>query len=200
MADNETKLDRFIQHILDDATIERDNILACIDTRRASEIEAAEDAVLAQTYEYIHKSVADIRAEAGRKVSERMLANKRETATRRGMIAGEVFGKVREHIGEFTASPEYKDHMERLFKLAFEAMGRPGDAVVYLRQEDMHLRQELLVLCPEAALEFRTGDFTMGGIILDCRSKQLRIDESFDTALADLDGHFAELFGLSISE
>lgn len=40
----------------------------------------------------------------------------------------------------------------------------------------------------------------LGGLIVDCHSKLLRADQSYDTALGDLDGHFAELFGLDLAD
>jgi hypothetical protein len=47
---------------------------------------------------------------------------------------------------------------------------------------------------------FKEGAFTLGGLIVDCPSRLLRADESYDTALGDLDGHFAELFGISLAD
>lgn len=200
MTDTNSKLERFIQHILTDAASERDEILAGLDARRSDELAAAEDAILAETYEYIRKSVTEIRTETGRQVSQRLLSNKRDIAVRREQIADEVFNQTRERISEFVASPEYEEHLMRLFEKALEALGNPYDGVVYLRPEDMRFEQELRKLRPTVFFEFCEGNFSLGGIILDCRSKQQRIDESFDTALSDLDGHFAELFGLSLSE
>ena len=40
----------------------------------------------------------------------------------------------------------------------------------------------------------------LGGLIAACPEIGQRIDGSYDTALSELTGHFAELFGLSLSD
>ena len=59
-----------------------------------------------------------------------------------------------------------------------------------------HLRQAL----PQRSVEVRQGSFRLGGLIVDCPEKNLRADQTFDGKLKDLDGHFAELFGLSLPD
>lgn len=44
------------------------------------------------------------------------------------------------------------------------------------------------------------GSFALGGLVLQCPELGLRVDCSFDTRLEELSGHFAEQFGLSLSD
>ena len=53
---------------------------------------------------------------------------------------------------------------------------------------------------PQVRLTFREGDFRLGGLIAESPDLGLRVDSSFDSAAGELSGHFAELFGLSLSD
>lgn len=107
---------------------------------------------------------------------------------------------VRQRLLEFTKTEEYLPHLKKLYKEAFAALGNPYDGVILLREEDMQYAKELSAVLPGRHVTFQAGSFTLGGLIVDCPSKLLRADQSYDTALGDLDGHFAELFGLSLTD
>ena len=79
-------------------------------------------------------------------------------------------------------------------------MGNPYDGTIWLRPQDMHYQRELAACLPGRHVTFQPGSFTLGGLIVDCHSRLLRADQSYDTALGDLDGHFAELFGLGLAD
>ena len=49
-------------------------------------------------------------------------------------------------------------------------------------------------------VECQEGSFSLGGFILQCSQLGLRVDCSFDNRLDELAGHFAESFGLSLSD
>ena len=80
---------------------------------------------------------------------------------------------------------------------------------LYLRRTEM--AQEVFALvrakiaalaasAPQIRLTFREGDFRLGGLIAESPDLGLRVDSSFDSAAGELSGHFAELFGLSLSD
>ena len=64
----------------------------------------------------------------------------------------------------------------------------------------MGLRQLLTDAVPLMHLTFQPGDFRMGGLVAESPDLGLRVDASFDSAAEELSGHFAELFGLSLSD
>lgn len=200
MPETNSKLERFTQQVLAEANSEKQRILTDISTQRAECLEVMENELLTEIYHYVRDELVKFRVDSGRENSRRLLEGKRALASRREEIAHEVFNAVREKIRTFVLTPEYREHMKTLFSKAFDAIGNPYDGTVFLRQEDMEMATELSRLTPATFVEFKRGDFQLGGLILDCHSKMLRVDESFDTALADLDGHFAEMFGLSISD
>ena len=67
-----------------------------------------------------------------------------------------------------------------------------------LRSEDRDWVPALRAAAPDA--EFLEGDFRLGGLIAESPALGLRADSSFDSRLTELTGHFAELFGISLSD
>ena len=77
---------------------------------------------------------------------------------------------------------------------------------LYLRRTEMAqgvfalARASIAASAPQIRLTFREGDFRLGGLIAESPDLGLRVDSSFDSAAGELSGHFAELFGLSLSD
>ena len=193
MPDMNQKLDRFTAKILAEAADESTRALAEVKRRRELRFQEAEDAALKEAYEYIHGEVARIQSEAGRGVSRHMLENKRALYLRRTEMAQEVFALVRAKIAAFTRTPAYG---QRLTALLAEAL----EQLVTLRGDDLSFREALAASAPQIRLTFREGDFRLGGLIAESPDLVLRVDSSFDSAAGELSGHFAELFGLSLSD
>lgn len=71
----------------------------------------------------------------------------------------------------------------------------------FWRAEDLPLAQPLQASCGGARrLTFREGGFQLGGLVAESEQLGLRVDSSFDSAAGELSGHFAELFGISLSD
>ena len=200
MPDINQKLDRFTAKILAEAAEESRRAMEEVRRRREQRIQEAEDEVLKDAYEYIHTEVSRIQAEAGRGVSRHMLDNKRTLSLRRKEMAQEVFALVRAKIAAFTRTDAYTRRMAALMTEAAGYLAGAKEVLVTLREEDMGLRQALADTVPLMHLTFQTGDFRMGGLVAESPDLGLRVDASFDSAAQELSGHFAELFGLSLSD
>ena len=200
MPDINQKLDRFTTKILAEAAEESRRAMEEVRRRREQRIQEAEDEVLKDAYEYIHTEVSRIQAEAGRGVSRHMLDNKRTLSLRRKEMAQEVFALVRAKIAAFTRTDAYTRRMAALMTEAAGYLAGAKEVLVTLREEDMGLRQALADSVPLMHLTFQTGDFHMGGLVAESPDLGLRVDASFDSAAQELSGHFAELFGLSLSD
>ena len=200
MPDINQKLDRFTAKILAEAAEESRRAMEEVRRRREQRIQEAEDEVLKDAYEYIHTEVSRIQAEAGRGVSRHMLDNKRTLSLRRKEMAQEVFALVRAKIAAFTRTDAYIRRMAALMTEAAGYLAGAKEVLVTLREEDMGLRQALADTVPLMHLTFQTGDFRMGGLVAESPDLGLRVDASFDSAAQELSGHFAELFGLSLSD
>ena len=200
MPDINQKLDRFTAKILAEAAAESRRAMEEVQRRREQRIQEAEDEVLKEAYDYIHTEVSRIQAEAGRGVSRHMLDNKRTLSLRRKEMAQEVFALVRAKIAAFTRTAAYTRRMAALMTEAAGYLDGAKEVLVTLREEDMGLRQLLTDSVPLMHLTFQPGDFRMGGLVAESPDLGLRVDASFDSAAEELSGHFAELFGLSLSD
>ena len=200
MPDITQKLDPFPAKILAEAAAESRRAREEVQRRREQRIQEAEDEVLKEAYDYIHTEVSRIQAEAGRGVSRHMLDNKRTLSLRRKEMAQEVFALVRAKIAAFTRTDAYTRRMAALMTEAAGYLAGAKEVLVTLREEDMGLRQLLTDSVPLMHLTFQPGDFRMGGLVAESPDLGLRVDASFDSAAEELSGHFAELFGLSLSD
>lgn len=194
------KLDRFTAAILAEATAETERTLDDLKKKRAAALDQAEDRILLEAFHYIKNEVAAIRAETGRSVSRHMLDNNRALYLRREEISQEVFRLVRGRLEEYTAAPAYAGRLAGLYRQALDTLKGADDVRVYLRPADLPRAEELRRAVPGVNAAFEAGDFTLGGLVAESASLGLRVDATFDNAMEELSGHFAELFGLSLSD
>ncbi len=200
MPEQTKKLIHFTNAVIHEAQSEARQSMQALEKKRAAALADAREAIRAEAQDHIRAETARIHADAGREVSRHLMDCKREIYLRRSQIAAEVFQKVTDRLRAFTAAPEYPALLERRLTEAVGKFGLVGDVTVYLRPEDMHLAAAMEQTVKPVAVEFREGAFALGGIIVDCPEIGQCIDGSYDTALADLSGHFAEQFGLSLSD
>lgn len=194
------KLDRFTAAILAEATAETERVMAEVREKRKAAFDEAEDQVLLDAYHYIRGEVARIKTEAGREVSRHMLDNKRALYLRREEISREVFAQVRQRIAAFTQTDAYTVRLRELLRRSINVLAGADDITVYLRTQDMALADALRAEAGKTPLAVAEGEFTLGGLIAESPSLGRQVDASFDSAMADLSGHFAELFGLSLAD
>lgn len=199
MSDLNTKIDRFAAAIVAEATADTDRALAELSQRRTAAYSAAEDRILGDVYRFIHAEVARIKTEAGRQISRHMLENKRTLYLRREEIAAEVFGEVRNHLVTYTASPDYPQRMTALYADALAVLAGADEVRLFLRPADAALAAALTASQPQMKVQILEGDFLLGGLIADAPALGKRVDATFDSSMEELSGHFAELFGLSLS-
>ena len=199
MPDMTEKLDRFTAAILAEATAENERVMAQLRAKRKAACDAAEDQSLLEAYHYIRSEVGRIKSEAGRRVSRHMLENKRTLYLRREAIAQEVFGLVEARIQAYTQTPAYLDRLRALLAQALEALPGAKDVRVLLRPADMKYADALGAAAGRPVV-FDQGNFELGGLVAESASLGRQADASFDSAMAERSGHFAELFGLSLSD
>ena len=72
--------------------------------------------------------------------------------------------------------------------------------VIQLRREDLPLGQKLADSVAPVKATVEEGRFQIGGLVALCPELGIRADCSFDAQLEELGGHFAEIFGLSLSD
>lgn len=192
------KLDNFMMSILSDAEKESGMIMEEIRQKREASKEVAEDEILSETFRHIKAQVGSIKTEAGRRVSKKVLDNKRTLYARREEIMSKVFVQVKDRVGTFVAGPEYPEQLSRLARRAAESLG--GQKIIfYLRPQDMRFEDIVRRAAEGIECEVREGAFYLGGVIAECPEKHLRADESFDTAFDNTRQNFAEILSFNFN-
>ncbi|MEG0765547.1 MAG: V-type ATP synthase subunit E [Pseudoflavonifractor sp.] len=194
------KLDRFTATILAQATAETERTLQALSQQHGAVYSAAENQVLAETYQFVHSEVARVKTQAGRRVSRHMLDDKKALYRRREEIAADVFDLVEQKLRAYAQTPAYPLRLQALYRDAVAALAGARQLRVYLRAEDLGFAPDLAALSPHLQTEFLKGSFLYGGLIAEAPDLGRRVDASFSAAMGDLSGHFAELFGLSLSD
>lgn len=192
------KLEQFIESVLGESSEEAGRILNELQAKKEEAVAQAKEQIAYEAARHQAAKISEIKARESRRVSAHMTKNRLELFEYREDCAKEVFEAARRHIIEYVASPEYPEHLAGLLDKAIGQLGRGFSADVELRADDMHLQEYLLKSVTGVSLRFLEGDFSMGGLRLACQSRGLRVDLSFDSAMADQIGHFSELSGMYI--
>ena len=200
MPEQTEKLLHFTEEVLRNATQQSEQMKQELDEARAAALAEAKIEAKDAARAYYDREAARIRAESGREVSRHLMDSKRKIYLRRKEITQEVFQKVSERIATFTATPDYYEHMEQMLRTAMKQLPGATSVVVQLRSEDMPIAPKLAAALAPVQVECQEGTFSLGGFIVHSSQLGLRVDCSFDNRLEELAGHFAESFGLSLSD
>ena len=199
MPDHSGKLEIFTQAVLREANEDAKNIRERLKAKHDEEIRRARQTYKAESERWLEAQSAELTAQEMCRVSTRMAENKRRLLDFRESCAKAVFSRIPEKVGAFTASPDYAPHMAVLLKKAYEALGQAEQVELWLREEDQTLWPALRDSLPGTEITLRQGDFHLGGLCLTCPERGMRADLTFDSAMADLEGHFSELSGMHIN-
>ena len=194
------KLLHFTDAVMKNAARESDELRRQLADTRTKTLEKAREEAQEAARTYYDREAARIRAQAGREVSMHLMEGKRKIYLRRKEIGQEVFEKVRQRIAQYTASPEYPKHLEALLAAAMKQLPGARRVSLRLRKEDLPLDDRLAKTIAPVKVEYEEGSFSLGGLALRCPELGLRVDCSFDNQLEELASHFAESFGLSVSD
>ncbi len=194
------KLLHFTDAVMKNAARESDELRRQLADTRTKTLEKAREEAQEAPRTYYDREAARIRAQAGREVSMHLMEGKRKIYLRRKEIGQEVFEKVRQRIAQYTASPEYPKHLEALLAAAMKQLPGARRVSLRLRKEDLPLADRLAKTIAPVKVEYEEGSFSLGGLALRCPELGLRVDCSFDNQLEELASHFAESFGLSVSD
>jgi len=192
------KLDVFVQAILSESDTEVNDILRRMEVEHKEAIDAARVSLEQEAARYKAAKISEIRARENRRVNARMTGNKQKLLQFREECANENFKRVQERLRVFMDSPKYADHLKRLLQRASRLLKDGEEADVYLRPEDMRFAGILGASQPDFQLNFHPGHQHLGGLQLVSHEQGMRVDMSFDSALNDQIGHFAEISGMNI--
>lgn len=198
--DYKKKLDAFTKSIHRSVIEESYEVLLDLRGRETDIMGRAEREICAEVESYKTRRLSEISAKESHRVTTRMTENKRTLLQLREEQARAAFDQARKMIVDFTESDKYLPHLCSLLQKAVDILGYGFAAEVILRPQDMKYTDALLSSVRGVSLAFREGDFTLGGLCLYCSSKGRQVDMSFDSALADMVGRFADMSGLKVEE
>lgn len=142
--------------------------------------------------------MAEVRAKEDKRVMTETLAARRSILALREECQREVVSDVRERLRSYPDAPEYASVLDKLLVRGLAAVPGAKRARVLLRSEDISHKLHLKAAAPEVELSFAEGFFDLGGLIIDFPDEHRRADLTFDTALDDLAGNFAEATGIGM--
>lgn len=200
MSEQNEKLQRFTESVMREAARQSNQLRRRLQEQRTAALEQAHLEAREASRAYFDREAGRIRSEAGREISRHLMEVKRQVYLRRKQISEEVIDKVRARVADFTASDDYPAHLEKLLRTALAQLSDPETVTLRLRAEDMKFAPALTAAAAPVRVQCVEGAFALGGLVLHCPEQGLRVDCSFDTRLEELSAHFAEQFGLSLSD
>lgn len=197
MDEIQDKLERLTNAILNESHTVTERILSEIEHQRDAALEASEAELKLEVLHYKRAKIAELKSEQSRRVTGITVENRRELFRLRDEYAHQVFELLRDRIAEFTKTPAYLDKLKQYLCRGISEIGG-GSALVLLRREDMKFVDELKDCAEGSTLSFSEGKFELGGLMLSSLENNMNIDMTYDTEFSELDGHFAEMFGLEL--
>ena len=144
--------------------------------------------------------IAKAQTAGQQRLAARETENRRKLLAHRQTRAEQTMKLVLEKIRRYTAQPEYPERLVALTEKALEALGRPEEAVLYLRREDMAHGGYIGRRIQGVELSVEEGDMMLGGVQLACPGTGRRADMSFDAALREGERRFGEISGLGLEQ
>ncbi len=200
MPEQTQKLIHFTDNVLKAASKESEELERQLADQRKTALDEARKAAWENAKAYYDREAARLKAEAGREISRHLMEGKRQVYLRRSQVAQEVCAQVRQRVDEFVASPAYPEHLKKLLARAMERLDGVEEIYLRLRQEDLELGPMLAESVAPVKVKYEGGRIQIGGLAIRCPEMGIRVDCTFDTELEELSGHFAETFGLSLSD
>lgn len=142
------------------------------------EMQQAQTDALNESYQMIQHAVANIRADAGSRISAGKSARKRDLLMRREQIIEEVLAAVREKLADFTASPAYADFL----KASVEQSSALFDGAynIHIRPADMHYSS---LIAPQGCTVIADEQIRIGGLKFSDLNGFKTADDTLDTRL-----------------
>ena len=188
-------LKRFADAVYADAENEKKATLEELSAKKEEQFSKIEDQLLRDCYHTIQSEIAKIRNQSQLVLSEETQKSRRQLLERREQIEESIFSAAEEKILSYTKSEEYRIRLKKELTDA-SVPYRTLPCTLFLREEDLHLADELCCLFEQCHAE--PGNIRLGGFILRCDEKHIRIDGTLDSRLAQKREEFKQNSGLTI--
>ncbi len=193
----QSKINSFINSITDAAAEKRSRVGA-----ETQEILDAERAIIEAkakktAEDYFRARTAEIRLEAGKRISESAAECRKEVFGRRNEISLRIRSAVAEKLNEFTASPEYGEFLKKSVDRIVDFLGE-GNITLLFRPEDIEIGKEICKDYFNVTVS-EDSSIKIGGIKGINSIVTMLIDDTLDGRLEGCKKWFEENSGLYIS-
>ncbi len=193
----QSKINSFINSITDAAAEKRSRVGA-----ETQEILDAERAIIEAkakktAEDYFRARTAEIRLEAGKRISESAAECRKEVFGRRNEISLRIRSAVAEKLNEFTASPEYGEFLKKSVDRIVDFLGE-GNITLLFRPEDIEIGKEICKDYFNVTVS-EDSSIRIGGIKGINSIVTMLIDDTLDSRLEGCKKWFEENSGLYIS-
>ncbi|MDD8049380.1 MAG: V-type ATP synthase subunit E [Thomasclavelia sp.] len=145
----------------------------------------------------LKKEMSEISSNASVEASASLEERTKKLVTKRDEYVSNVFSKAKDKLKEFVASDKYHDYLINAIKTASDEY-QMDDAIIYLRSEDLALKDEVIKAYKLKVEVKDSGDITIGGFIINSKDASVVVDESLDFALENQKDWFYKTSGLMI--
>ena len=193
----QSKINSFINSITDAAAEKRSRVGA--ETQEILDAERAliEAKAKKTAEDYFRERTAEIRLEAGKRISESAAECRKEVFGRRNEISLRIRSAVAEKLNEFTASPEYGEFLKKSVDRIVDFLGE-GNITLLFRPEDIGIGKEICKDCFNVTVS-EDSSIRIGGIKGINSIVTMLVDDTLDSRLEGCKKWFEENSGLYIS-
>ena len=193
----QSKINSFINSITDAAAEKRSRVGA--ETQEILDAERAliEAKAKKTAEDYFRARTAEIRLEAGKRISESAAECRKEVFGRRNEISLRIRSAVAEKLNEFTASPEYGEFLKKSVDRIVDFLGE-GNITLLFRPEDIGIGEEICKDCFNVTVS-EDSSIRIGGIKGINSIVTMLVDDTLDSRLEGCKKWFEENSGLYIS-
>lgn len=192
------KLQGFTRAILDAANKRADAVHAEADEQEQSTIERYRAEAHLRSEQRRSMAMAETRAREDKRIMTETLAARRSLLTLREDCAKSVLDDVRVKLEAYPAEAGYAGTLDALLLRGLAAVPGAASVRVLLRGEDMAHAEHLRKAASRVEMSFAEGKFTLGGLMIEFPLQHRRADLTFDTAMEDLSGRFADITGFGM--
>lgn len=195
---SENNLNKFIDAVLKDANEQKERLLKEIEEEKQRELEKAENDILKNIYTHIQSEISEIKHQSGRDLSKKALEIRKELLLKRDALSEKIFAMLKERLNSFIQTEDYKKFLSDGIAKAISLAG-DCKVIFYTSARDAEL---VKALCKDLNCNAETEideEIGLGGFILICNEKGIRLNETLDERFKEQIGHFNEISGLVIS-
>jgi len=152
--DNNNKLDKLKESIIDDANEKGVEIDEKTDSKKIQALEKAEENILEEAYQLIQNEVSDIKSEIGREISLLTMESRKEVLAEREYYVENVFSEVKKQLNKYIKSEEYVQYLKKCYQDGLKTLGkitricvsRPDVELVRKFVDNVEVKQDLRIV------------------------------------------------------